>query len=210
MEENNSNQEKRKGLKPLNKTNLLVAGLVLLTAVLLIISLTSQNPINLPGGSKDIKTGFANTSLAFSQTPRVGTSSGIYEMDINIDSKDNKVTGAQLELTYDPKVLENVDIRPGGFLDNPVVIVKSVDETKGIIKFWLGNRIEEPGIKGDGTIAVISFSKLGAGQTQINFLPKTSISAEGIDQSVLRQTISAIISLPGTRSGTFLSPTKTP
>ena len=191
--ENQTKQNTEKKSKTINKTALLVAGLVILTIVLLVVSLTSRSGVLRPGGSDKIKTGFADTSLAFSDTPRTGTISGVYEMDINIDSKNSKITGAQIELSYDPKKLTKVDIKPGNFLDNPVVIVKSIDTDSGVIKFWLGNRVEKEGVKGDGTIAVVTFSKPASGEAQINFLPKTSISAEGIDQSVLKETVSALI-----------------
>ena len=62
-------EENLKSIKnsSLNKTWLLVAGLVILTVALLVVSLNSKNFPGLPTSSKDVKTDFAHTSLAISE-----------------------------------------------------------------------------------------------------------------------------------------------
>src|SRR3990167_10921912 len=187
-------EENLKSIKnsSLNKTWLLVAGLVILTVALLVVSLNSKNFPGLPTSSKDVKTDFAHTSLAISDEPRTGTASGTYEVDINIETKDNEVTGAQLELVFDPKVLTKVDIRPGDFLNDPVILIKDIDSQNGRITYVFGNKPGQKAVKGKGKVAVISFSKAGQEQTNINFLPHTAVSAPGYNQSVLRNTTSAV------------------
>lgn len=197
MEENtqntNSSPESSSKLK-INKTLLLVVGLVILTGVLLAISLYSKGPSPISSIiKKDEENNFAKTSLVLSEEVRKSSVSGVYEMDVNIDSDDNEVTGAQLELSFDPKVLGKVDIKPGSFLSNPVVILKKIDTASGKITYMLGNQLGEPGVKGQGTIAVISFSKTGNEETFIDFLPQTIVTAQGLDQSVLKETVSAVI-----------------
>ena len=198
MEENvqNTNSPSSANLKKfkVNKTVFLVIGLVILTAVLLAISLYSKGASPLPIITNQNKEeDFAHTSLVLSEEPRASSLSGVYEVDVNIDSQDNEITGTQLELSYDPKVLGKVDIKPGDFLSNPVVILKKIDTASGKISYMLGNQLGDPGVKGQGTVAVISFSKTGDDETFIDFLPQTLVTAQGVDQSVLKETVSAVI-----------------
>lgn len=197
MEENQTDKpnlnKDSKGFK-INKTMLLVAGLVILTGVLLAISLSSKKISSIPTLTREQETDFAHTSLSISEEPRVSSLSGTYEVDVNIDSSDNKITGAQLELSYDPKVLTKVEIEPGDFLPNPVVILKKIDAQNGKISYVIGSQLGENGVKGTGAIAVITFSKTDNQETTINFLPQTLITAEGSDQSVLKESVSGIIS----------------
>ena len=208
MEENVEKLKKNS----LNKTWLLVAGLVILTVVLLVVSLTSKSFSPLPKSPKAVKTDVARTSLSISEEPRASTVSGTYETDVNINSDDNKISGVQLELVFDPKILTKVDIRPGDFLKNPVIIIKKIDLANGRISYALANKPGEKGVRGMGSVAVISFSKASAQETNISFLPHTEVASPGNDQSVLRQTSSAVIGALPTHSGaiqTFLSPIPT-
>ena len=197
MEENtNSTPESSSKLK-INKTLLLVIGLVILTGVLLAISLYSKGSSPIPSIIKnDEESNFAKTSLVLSEEVRKSSASGVYEVDVSIDSDGNEVTGVQLELSYDPKVLGKVDIKPGSFLSNPVVILKKIDTDSGKITYMLGNQLGNPGVKGQGTVAVISFSKTGDNETSIDFLPQTLVTAQGQDQSVLKETVSGVIGNP--------------
>ena len=181
-----------KKLNKLNKTPLLIAGLVILTGVLLALSLNSKKS-SLPPDSKEVKRDFAKTSLTISDDVRVSTVSGTYEVDINIDTGDNLVTGAQIELTYDPEILTDLDINQGDFLTEPQIILKDIDNQTGRASFVLGIRPEQQAVSGTGVIAVVSFSKTGTEPASINFLPQTLISAEGFDQSVLKETVSGVI-----------------
>lgn len=200
----NTNLPKESSSKlKINKTLLLVTGLVILTGVLLAISLYSKGSSPIQEIIKNAEeNNFAKTSLVLSEEVRKSSASGVYELDVNIDSDDNEVTGVQLELSYDPKVLGKVDIKPGSFLLSPVVILKKIDTTSGRITYMLGNQLGEPGVKGKGTIAVISFSKTGDKETSIDFLPQTLVTAQGLDQSVLKETVSGVIgTLPAPTSG---------
>lgn len=208
MEENRSSIKK----SSLNKTWLLVAGLVILTVVLLVISLNSKNFPGLPSSSKDIKTDFAYTSLVISEETRASTVLGTYEVNININTDKNEVTGAQLELTFDPKILTKVDIRAGNFLNDPTILIKDIDTKNGRLTFALGNRPGEKAVKGSGTIAILSFSKASLAETSVNFLPHTTVSAPGHNQSVLKKTVSAVIGplpTPTGKTQPFVSPIPT-
>ncbi len=180
-----------------NKSILLVIGLIILTVVLLVLSFMVKKSSPAPTVTTKTQTSFAQTNLSISENPRTASTSGSYETDVNINTGANKITGAELVLSYDPKVLTNVDIKPGSFISGPTVIQKQIDTTQGTIKLIFGTSQGAKGIQGTGQLAVISFTKTSAADTDINFLPDTLISAEGYDQSVVNEMTSATIgSLP--------------
>lgn len=189
MEENLSQIKKSN----LNKTWVLVAGLVILTAVLLIVSLTSKSFSPLSSNPKNLKTDFAHTSLSISEEIRPSTSSGKYETDVIINTDKDEISGAQIELSFDPKILTNVDIAPGGFIENPNILIKTIDNKTGVIRYAIAIKPGGKSVKGTGVIAVISFTKIGSGETFINFLPQSQVSTSGYNQSVLKETVSAVI-----------------
>lgn len=196
--EKNLNQIKKTGL---NKTWLLVAGLVILTVILLVVSLTTKNFPGLPSGGRDEKLNLAHTSLAFSEEPRASSVSGTYEVDLNINTGDNEVQAAQLELVFDPKILTKVDIQPGSFFENPTVLSKKIDSKNGRITFAIANSTQSLPVKGTGVIATVSFSKSSTSETIISFLPHTQVSA-GRSGSVLKETVSAVIGVLSSSSAT--------
>ena len=178
-----------------NKSFILVGGLVILTAVLLIISITSRNSSSLPSISRESQTNTAYTNLSISEELRASTILGKYETDVNIDSGKNQITGVQLEISYDPKVLTNVDIVPGSFFPTAVIIGKEIDPVKGTILYTLGTAQGTDAVSSKGSLAVISFNKIGDTETSIEFLPETLVTDHRYDQSVLNETESGNIGI---------------
>lgn len=192
MEENIQNIQQNLKKNNLNKTWLLVAGLVILTVILLVVSFTAKNiPFN-PLSNKGNEANQARTSLSFSETPRASTTPGTYEMDINIDSRENLVAGAQLELVFDPEFLSSVIIKPGDYLTNPTVLINKVNTKDGRVTYAIAIPPQATAVKGKGTLAVISFTKIKTGETSIKFLPNTQIASPGINYSVLKETSSGV------------------
>ncbi len=203
--ENVPNQQQPKA--KMNKTWLLVAVLVIVTVILLVVSLTAKNTFYKPTASENVAKDVAQTSLMFSEDVRPSTSSGAYEVDVNIDTNNNMVTFAQLEMSYDPKLINIIDIKPGNFFADADVKQKIITPADSRIKFWSGMKPNQKGKQGKGTVAVITFTKTGSSPAQINFLPKTSIQASGTDKSVLKDMVSGYIeNLP---SEDTLSPSPT-
>lgn len=139
----------------------------------------------------------AQTVLAFA--PPVATKSAVasgsasYSMDANILTGKNKVNAVQIELSYDPQTLLNVDIKPGDFFIDPVVLLKNIDKTTGRISYALAAPLGTNGKSGTGTIATLTFNSIKNTPTTIKFLPKTQVAAEGIQQSVLKSTLDTTI-----------------
>lgn len=185
------------------RTLFLIFALFLITFVLLLIALYQpQAPKTTQ--TITIKEPVAQTILSFGN-PFVATSSPVlrqpadldYSLPININTFKNKVTAVQLELQYDPEVLRDVAVVPGSFFANPEVLLNQVDSKTGRISYAFGVGLTRQGAVGQGTAATLTFAtKAGVPQqTAIIFLPKTLVTAEGISETVLRQTINALFTV---------------
>ncbi len=188
MEKNSTNTIRNES----NKKWLLVAGLIILIAAPIIILLSSKglNLISKNGNNQQIAE--ANTSLSVSEDIR-STSESTYETDIVINTNGNKISGAQIELAFEPTLLTNVDITPGNFLSNPTVLTKTIDTTNGVIRYIIAIKPGDETIDGTGVIATLSFTKTSQEPTNIGFLPTSQVSTTGLNQSILKETISADI-----------------
>lgn len=120
----------------------------------------------------------------------MATNSASYSIPIIINTGRNLVTGAQLELFFDPKIITNVSIQQGNFFLKPVVLLNNIDKESGRISYALGISPEDSGREGEGIVATLTFKTnvLSPTPTTISFLPKTLVTAEGVEQSVLKST----------------------
>lgn len=181
------------------RTLFLIFALSIITFALLMIALyqpqapkTAQTVI--------VKESAAQTDLSFGN-PSIATSSSTtilnYSLPIRITSFKNKVTAVQLELQYDPKILTNVVVVPGPFFANPETFLNQIDVKTGRISYAFGAGLKDPGVIGKGIVANLTFSvKAGTEEkTAIIFLPKTLVTAEGISESVLKQTVNALFTV---------------
>jgi hypothetical protein len=133
------------------------------------------------------------TVLSF-ENPSVSTPSSVfalnYSLPVTISTGGNKVTAVQLELQYDPNILTNIEVVPGPFFANPQILLNQIDIKVGRISYALGIGQNEKATTGSGTAVNITFSvksKLPE-KTAIIFLPKTLVTAEGINGSALKRT----------------------
>ncbi len=164
----------------MTRTVLLIILLIAGVAGLLALSISPKQ-----APQPETQASVAQTSLAVA-APKID-SLGNSSADIIINTQGNKVTAVQMEMTYDPQVLGNVDIKPGPFFTNPTELLKKIGGGK--ISYALGVGLGQKGVSGNGVVATISFIKLAnTGKTSINFAPKSLVSAESIIQSVLRNT----------------------
>ncbi|MCL5019065.1 MAG: cohesin domain-containing protein [Patescibacteria group bacterium] len=166
-----------------------VTFLIVVTVFLVGLAVYTQKPgAPTPVTQQPTSPSYAHTTLRL--TPPVNTPSlpNTYSTDVSIATGGDKVTAAQLELSYDPKVLTNVQIKPGTFIQNPVVLLKKVDEANGRISLAIGIPLGQAAPTGTGTVATITFDEIptATGSTILDFLPKTAVTAQGIAQSVLK------------------------
>lgn len=188
--------EIKAGLMP-KRTFLLIVLLVIITTCLLGLALI-QN-IRIPNQTTKSKPlpplTYAQSDLSFSMPTTMPTG---YVTDVQISTGKNKVTVVQLEISYDPKVLTNVDIKPGTFFTTPTMLLKQIDAANGRIVYVLGIGMGDEAVSGKGTIATITFSTIPgitASQTLLDFAPKTAVNAVGYAQSVLSKTTGLLIPL---------------
>lgn len=174
------------------RTLFLIFALFIITFVLLAITLyTPQSSKPAPAVIAP-KEAIEQTVLSFGQ-PFIAISSSKalnYSLPINIATGSNKVTAVQLELQYDPKILTSVSIIPGSFFQKPDVLLNQIDPKTGRISYAFGVGLTGQGVVGQGIAATLNFeTKKGIDEeTAILFLPKTLVTAEGVTESVLKQT----------------------
>lgn len=183
------------------KTLALIGGLFIVTAILIYMAVSpNKGVVPTPLISRPTPAPVASSTLTLSPNPlTLSSQSGSVNVDLN--SGVNRVTGVQLELQYDPNVLTNVDVNPGTFFDNPLVLSKNIDTEKGLISYMIAIQpINGSPKKGTGTVATIIFNAQGApGQTsEIKFREKTAVSAftdtgAAIPSSVLKTDTGTII-----------------
>ncbi len=182
------------------KTIALIISLFVITTVLIILAIfpvTERTSLSIT--PTPIIKSTAETVLAFSP-PTISTNSAnasgsaSYSMDLNILTGKNKVNAAQVELSYDPKELVNVDIKPGDFFVSPVILLKNIDRETGRISYAIAVSAGENGRQGTGTLATLTFKPVVVGvPTTIRFLSKSQVAAEGVQTSVLKSTIDTTI-----------------
>lgn len=162
------------------RTLLLILVLIIAVAGLLALSLSSK-----PAPTTTVPTSVAQTTLSLTQP--VASTSGVLTSNILINTNGNKVGAVQIELSYDPAALGNVDIKAGSFIKGSMQLLKKIDSDNGRVSYALGVPFGQNEAQGYGILATLSFTKLQtSGMTTISFLPKSLVSAQGITQSVLR------------------------
>jgi len=172
-----------------------VTFLIVVTLVLLGLAIYTQKPsAPAPTVQQQVSPSYAHTTLRLTPPVNTPSLSNTYSTDVTIATNGDKVTAAQLELSYDPKVLINVDIKPGAFIQNPVILLKKVDQTNGRISLAIGIPLGQNGLTGTGTVATITFNEVptATGSTILDFLPKTAVTAQGIAQSVLKSSTGSL------------------
>lgn len=133
----------------------------------------------------------AQTVLLFDEIAMSTTSAKpSYSIPIIIQTGKNLVTAVQLELSYDPEIITNVSIQQGAFFPKPVVLLNNIDKENGRISYALGISPEDSGKRGEDILATLTFKTNVSSPTAttISFLPKTLVTAEDVEQSVLKST----------------------
>lgn len=191
------------------KTLALILGLVLVTVVLFVIALRTNNPqpgkddIAAPSAAPVEPTPAARSVLTLSPNPVTVRPGQKGSVDVVIDTADHEVTGVQLEIAYDPNIISNVKAVPGPlFQKTPTVLYDKFDNNdpkSGRYTFAPVLQPNQEPIRGTGVVATVTFTARGAlgTQTQLALLgpdpsiaekPGTLVTARGAENSVLRMT----------------------
>lgn len=185
-------------------------GLFILAAGLLV-------SLNFAGKKQDIRkkvSGSGSGSVLTIKPANINAVPGnLITVDINIDTKEDTISAAELHLTYDPTALSGISITPGDFLPTQIVTGRNINGNADII---LGAKIEYDSSgnanptprKGTDTLVTLTFTAIKASTTQIDFAASTKIVAIGVSgNSISSMAGSRINILPSTKS---LTPTFSP
>jgi len=136
-------------------------------------------------------------------TVSTGSSSATTTTPLNImlNSYQNQIMGAQIEISYDPQVLSNVKITtpatsPNSFFGEAssfIVLDNTVKQNEGRISYVIAMSPSSEAKKGIGTIGTLTFSKKGTLPTTISFLEKSNVQELGTVTSVLKEAQSITI-----------------
>jgi len=163
------------------KTLVLIGVLALITIILLVFALHIGFPGNKTVNQASVPV--LKTTLGISKPV---ASSSIYTANVWLTTEREKVTAVDIELTYDPKILTNVDVKPGSFFPNPTVLRQTIDKINGKVSFILGIGLGDSPVNGNGTVAILSFTTLTkSGVTTISFLKESGVTVSTIRPSIL-------------------------
>jgi hypothetical protein len=187
------------------KTFVLISGLVVVTLILFIVALNSNNKKIPPAttSQKEISmqaqvspTVPAHSVLSLFPNPVNVVAGQKGSVDVNIDTSDNNVTAVQLEIAYDPTYITNIKVTPGTLFSNPVVLFDKNNIKDGRLTYMYGIAPSGQTVKGSGIAATISFTALNkTGDTQLALLPTSLVTARGISDSVLKQASGTLIKI---------------
>lgn len=173
----------------MNDKFVFLLGAVLIMAVGVILSLGGfVNPELLRGGN------VGKGAVILALTPQdisLSTSEG-GSIDVLIDAKGEKVTVAELQFSFDPKVIHIEDISPGEFFKEPVVLQKEIQNGGGKAVFVIGGK---EGVLGSGKIAKIKITGAGKGSSPLVFTRMTKVAAVDKVDSVLGKTSGALVNV---------------
>jgi hypothetical protein len=118
----------------------------------------------------------ADTTLYLVANPPVYLNDN-FQIDLMIDTGKNEVVGTEVYITYDPNMIQALDIVPGSFFPGVVVTVKSIDSSTGKITSVLHIPPQDNPVQGVGTLATLSFKALKEGTTTIDITSESIVGA---------------------------------
>jgi hypothetical protein len=189
------------------KTLALITGLVLVTVVLFVIALRTNNSkpaeIATPSAVPATPVPVATAVLSLSPNPITVKPGQQGTVDVMIDSADNAVTAVQLELAYDPTIITNVKITKGALFPQPVILKDKNDNKTGRYTYMIAIQPRQATIQGSGPVATITFtaarSALGK-QAQLALLPESLVTARGVANSVMKSAGGTVVTVSNTNA----------
>lgn len=133
-------------------------------------------------------------SVVLTLTPQdisLGAGKGL-DAYVAVDTKDEKVTIVELQLSFDPKVIHIEDISPGDFFKEPVVLQEEIQNGGGKAVFVVGGR---EGTSGSGKIAQVKITGVANGSSALAFTRMTKVAAVDKVDSVLGKTNGALVNV---------------
>lgn len=189
-----------------NKSTILLIFLLGLTAVfLLYLSFSLQKKAKPPAVTRPIVTAPKKTAV-ISFNPNnfsLVKANSTYTAYLFIDSGESSVTGAQIELSYNPALLQNVVFTPASnetaFFKTSTehIILQNIHNSKtGKISSIIALFPNVKAIKGTGLLGTLTFKTTVPSkfETKITFQPGTAVSTQGKSVSILKEALPLEIS----------------
>lgn len=196
-------------------TLMLIIFLSVVTVFLILIAIRYQPPKTLPVQPQPTPTIIEKTSSVYFLPDNISAVlNKQMTADIFVDTNAKPITGVQVELAFDPKVVRNVKINPpssnvtsasnnffGGEREYSVLF-KEVNQNSGRVSYAIAITPTSAAKTGVGKVAELSFSVVSSaasipnqGSSIISFTEKTMVTSEGITESVLKDTKPLTITL---------------
>lgn len=150
-----------------------------------------------------------STTIAVDPATTTKTKGDSFTLQIKIDTGTNSVVAVDLDINFNPQVLEATDISPGTFFGSPSEAGKTINNTTGNILYALTSFTAQ---SGSGNLASILFQAKDVGTSSISFGSRTGAYASG-GENVLQQTSPGTVTITGAATPTptpTTGPTATP
>ena len=150
------------------------------------------------------------TVLSISPSPVTVTKGDTFDLNIQINTGENRVVGADLALTFNNSILEALDVAPGDFLDDPQELKETIINSEGKVFYSIGSfTAKQPGL---GILAIVSFKAKSEGTSSLDFdAAGTSVAAIGETEGIKNTESGSITVVKSSPTSTPIStPTATP
>lgn len=124
----------------------------------------------------------ADTTLTASPSAGLLSVNDIQTVDILIDTGNNTITTAQIEISYDPKFVNIEKLDAGTFFEQPTILLNDINNESGRIQLALGTITPK---KGQGILATLTIRAIAptkepplGGPAELLFSPKTQVLGE--------------------------------
>lgn len=198
--------------KRFSPRTLILIGVLAIIAVILIffaLQMNSNQPVQTPNGNNGAQTQPTSTvektaTVAFSPTNVNMVTSTSATVDIVVTAGNTPITGAQVEIAYDPTVIRNPRILPPdsanslfGTATSFIELFNDVNTETNTINYAIGIQPSGNPVVGAGSIGKLTFTVVrGTTPTsQITFGEGTAVTVQGAQESVLSTTTPLTITL---------------
>jgi hypothetical protein len=117
---------------------------------------------------------------------------------IQIDTGRNHINSVQIELAYDPRVFGRIQVVPGPFFENPVIVYAENNMRSGRATYVL-RPASNASVTGSGIVASLEVDKQKqatmSASTIVQILPKSVVTAHSIPFSLLKLAKGAVLQL---------------
>lgn len=147
-----------------------------------------------------------STSLSFYPAVATKSPSQTFNFVINADTGSNKITGIDIEVSYDPSAIQLTQMAATGSISPLSSIIKNgvIDNTAGKARFVAYTAVKTDAITGNLDILNINgsvTSNASVGQYPISFTATTTVSAVDEGQNVIINSQPAIVTVTTASGG---------